>query len=192
MTAVTQLPPHSPPLMRISCERYHEMIASGGLKEDDRIELIHGYLVTKMSIGSQYSAVVSKLERFLHRIATEDVIVRGQNPITIHDYSEPEPDIVVAKHRDDFYADRHPYPEDVLLVIEVADTSLAYDRDAKIPLYAACGIPEAWLIDLNSHQITVFRQPEGAAYTEQLVFRAGDDLAVPGSTQTIPVVDLGL
>jgi Uma2 family endonuclease len=192
MTAVTQLPPHSPPLMRISCERYHEMIASGGLKEDDRIELIHGYLVTKMSIGSHHSAVVSRLERFLHRIATEDVIVRGQNPITIHEYSEPEPDVVIAKYRADFYAQRNPYPEDILLVVEVADTSLAYDRDAKIPLYAACGIPESWLIDLNNHQITVFRQPDGAAYTEQIVFRTGDAIPVPGSTQTIAVADLGL
>lgn len=189
---VTSLPPHSPPLMRISCDRYHEMIASGGLREDDRIELIEGYLVTKRSIGSRHSSVLSKLERFLHRIIRDDLIVRGQNPVTIHEYSEPEPDVVVAKFREDFYADRHPYPEDILLVIEVADTSLAFDREAKIPLYASCGIPESWLVDLIHHEIHVFRRPDGAKYQETLVFRSGDLLPVPGSTEALAVAELGL
>lgn len=192
MLAVSPIP-QGPPLLRISCERYHEMIASGSLKEGDRIELIDGYLFTKISIGSLHSAVVSKLERILHRILKEDVIVRGQNPITIHEYSEPEPDLLVAKYRDDFYAGRHPYPEDVLLVVEVADTSLAFDRDAKMPLYASCGIQESWLVALNTREITVSRKPDGARYTEQTVFRNGDMLPVPGAeAATVPVAELGL
>lgn len=189
---VTSLPPHSPPLMRISCDRYHEMIASGGLREDDRIELINGYLVTKMSIGSLHSGMVNRLNRLLGRLFGDSAIVTIQNPVTIHEYSEPEPDVVVAKFREDFYADRHPYPEDILLVIEVADTSLAFDREAKIPLYASCGIPESWLVDLIHHEIHVFRRPEGAAYQETLVFRSGDLLPVPGSTETLAVAELGL
>ncbi len=189
---VTSLPPHSPPLMRISCDRYHEMIASGGLREDDRIELINGYLVTKMSIGSLHSGMVNRLNRLLVRLFGDSAIVTIQNPVTIHEYSEPEPDVVVAKFREDFYADRHPYPEDILLVIEVADTSLAFDREAKIPLYASCGIPESWLVDLIHHEIHVFRRPEGAAYQETLVFRSGDLLPVPGSTETLAVAELGL
>jgi hypothetical protein len=189
---VTSLPPHSPPLMRISCDRYHEMIASGGLREDDRIELIEGYLVTKMSIGSLHSGMVNRLNRLLGRLLGDSAIVTIQNPVTIHEYSEPEPDVVVAKFREDFYADRHPYPEDILLVIEVADTSLAFDREAKIPLYASCGIPEAWLVDLIHHEIHVFRRPDGAKYQETLVFRSGDLLPVPGSTQTLAVAELGL
>ena len=189
---VTSLPPHSPPLMRISCDRYHEMIASGGLREDDRIELINGYLVTKMSIGSLHSGMVNRLNRLLGRLFGDAAIVTIQNPVTIHEYSEPEPDVVVAKFREDFYADRHPYPEDILLVIEVADTSLAFDREAKIPLYASCGIPESWLVDLIHHEIHVFRRPDGAAYQETLVFRSGDLLPVPGSTETLAVAELGL
>ena len=189
---VTSLPPHSPPLMRISCDRYHEMIASGGLREDDRIELINGYLVTKMSIGSLHSGMVNRLNRLLGRLFGDSAIVTIQNPVTIHEYSEPEPDVVVAKFREDFYADRHPYPEDILLVIEVADTSLAFDREAKIPLYASCGIPESWLVDLIHHEIHVFRRPDGAAYQETLVFRSGDLLPVPGSTETLEVAELGL
>jgi len=189
---VTSLPPHSPPLMRISCDRYHEMIASDGLREDDRIELIEGYLVTKMSIGSLHSGMVNRLNRLLGRLLGDSAIVTIQNPVTIHEYSEPEPDVVVAKFREDFYADRHPYPEDILLVIEVADTSLAFDREAKIPLYASCGIPESWLVDLIHHEIHVFRRPDGAKYQETLVFRSGDLLPVPGSTQTLAVAELGL
>ena len=189
---VTSLPPHSPPLMRISCDRYHEMIASGGLREDDRIELINGYLVTKMSIGSLHSGMVNRLNRLLGRLFGDSAIVTIQNPVTIHEYSEPEPDVVVAKFREDFYADRHPYPEDILLVIEVADTSLAFDREAKIPLYASCGIPESWLVDLIHHEIHVFRRPDGAAYQETVVFRSGDLLPVPGSTETLAVAELGL
>lgn len=189
---VTSLPPHSPPLMRISCDRYHEMIASGGLREDDRIELIEGYLVTKRSIGSLHSGMVNRLNRLLGRLFGDSAIVTIQNPVTIHEYSEPEPDVVVAKFREDFYADRHPYPEDILLVIEVADTSLAFDREAKIPLYASCGIPESWLVDLIHHEIHVFRRPDGAKYQETLVFRSGDLLPVPGSTETLAVVELGL
>lgn len=185
--------PQSPPLLRISCDQYHEMIRSGFLKEDSRTELIDGYLFTKMSIGSLHSAVVSKLERFLHRILNDDVIVRGQNPITIHEYSEPEPDVVVAKYRDDFYASRHPYPEDVLLVVEVADTSLSFDREAKVPLYASCGIQETWLVDLTAHEITVYRKPDGARYTERSVFRSADVLPVPGTNGvTLSVAELGL
>ena len=189
---VTSLPPHSPPLMRISCDRYHEMIASGGLREDDRIELINGYLVTKMSIGSLHSGMVNRLNRLLGRLFGDSAIVTIQNPVTIHEYSEPEPDVVVAEFREDFYADRHPNPEDILLVIEVADTSLAFDREAKIPLYASCGIPESWLVDLIHHEIHVFRRPDGAAYQETLVFRSGDLLPVPGSTETLAVAELGL
>lgn len=185
--------PHSPPLLRISCDRYHEMIASGGLKEDDHVELIHGYLVTKMSIGSNHSGMVNRLNRLLGKLLGDAVIVIIQNPVTIHEYSEPEPDVVVAKFRDDYYAGGHPQPEDILLVIEVADSSLAFDRDAKIPLYASCGIPESWLVDLSAGEVTLYRKPDGACYTEHQVCRKGDALPLPGFTDvSLAVADLGL
>jgi Uma2 family endonuclease len=145
-----------------------------------------------MSIGSLHSGMVNRLNRLLGRLLGDSAIVTIQNPVTIHEYSEPEPDVVVAKFRDDFYADRHPFPEDILLVVEVADTSLAFDREAKIPLYASCGIPEAWLVDLIHHEIHVFRRPDGAMYQETLVFRSGDLLPVPGTTETLAVAELGL
>lgn len=188
----TALPPYSPPLMRMNCDRYHAMIKHGFLTEDDPVELINGYVVTKMSIGPNQGGTVNRLNRLLSKRLGDDVIIAVQNPITIHEFSEPEPDIVVARHRDDFYADRHPQPQDILLVIEVADTSLAYDRSAKIPLYAACGIVESWLVDLAQREVTVYRQPAGAAYAQSQVYRTGDLLPLPGGQGTLAVDELGL
>jgi Uma2 family endonuclease len=182
-----QLMPGAPPLMRISCERYHAMIACGSLTPEDRIELIDGYLVTKMSIGPNHSAVLTRLQNLLVRRVGERAIVRSQNPVTIHEYSEPEPDIAVAKFRDDYYADGHPQPDDLLLIVEIGESSLAYDRNAKIPLYAAAGIPLVWLVDLPARRVTVYQDPQGAAYHSVHVKESGDELeltALPGVTVT--------
>jgi Uma2 family endonuclease len=187
------LPPTAPPLARITCEKYHAMIKQGVLSEDDRVELIHGFLVTKMSIGSLHGGTVNKLLHLLPPLLGGKAIITVQNPITIHDYSEPEPDIVIARHRADFYADSHPQPKDVLVAIEVADTSLAYDRDAKIPLYASCGIPEAWLVDINGKTISVFSHPEGAAYSQETAYTSGMNIPLtavsPGTS--LSLADLG-
>lgn len=167
------------------------MIRAGQLTENDGVELINGLLFTKMSIGPSHSSVRTRLERVLGKRYGDDWLIRGQDPITIHEYSEPEPDIVVAKFRSDFYAERHPYPADVLLVIEVADTSLTFDRNAKIPLYASCGIQEAWLVDLVQREVTVFRQPEGVVYREQHVYRSGDVIPLPAREDGVGVAELG-
>ncbi len=190
---IEPLPPEAPPQLRISCERYHAMIEKGLLTEADRIELIDGYLLTKISISPTHSGTVNRLLRLLMTLLGEKVIVAVQNPITIHEFSEPEPDLVVAKFRDDFYAGGHPVPEDILFVIEVADTSLAFDRDTKIPLYAASGIAESWLVDLNDREITVFSQPEGAGYARKVTYRGEDSLEISGFAGVkFSVVDVGL
>ena len=180
-------------MWRCSCECYHALIASGCLQERDRVELLDGFLFTQPRISTAHCGAVSRLGHLFQARLGDAWLVRIQNPITIHEYSEPEPDVVVAKYREDFYSGRHPYPEDVLLVIEVADTSLAFDREAKVPLYASCGIQETWLVDLNAHEITAYRKPDGARYSEHAVFSNGDILPVPGvEGASIAVADLGL
>ncbi len=181
------------PLARISCEKFHALIASGAFTEDDRLELINGYLVQKMSIGPDHAGAVKALNFLLSRRLGDRAIVAVQDPITINEYSEPEPDIVIARFREDFYRESHPGPEDVMLVIEVADTSLNYDLNAKIPLYAAAGIPEAWLVNLAARTVTVFSQPDGAAYLRSAVLTDADVAQVPGFADvTLKVRELGL
>lgn len=181
------------PLARITTAKYHALIRSGAFTEEDRLELIDGYLVQKMSIGSLHAGVVKALNFLLSRRLGDRAIVSVQDPITINEYSEPEPDVVVAKFRSDFYKSAHPEPADVLLVIEVADTSLTYDRTAKIPLYAAAGIPQSWLVDLQAHQVTVFSQPDGAVYLKSQVFTAEEVFSLPGFDDvTLTVREIGL
>jgi len=181
------------PLAQINTDTYHAMVSAGIFSEDDKIELINGYLIKKMSIGSKHGSTVTRLARLLIKQLDDQAVVTIQNPITINEFSEPEPDVVVAKPQDDFYADGHPTPKDILLLIEVADTSLAFDRNAKIPLYAAADVPEAWLVDLIANEITVFRKPEGAVYRESEVFKSGQSIPLPGFAEaSIAVSDLGL
>ena len=177
---IEPLPPGAPPQWRVSCERYHAMIDKGLLTEEDRIELIDGYLLTKRPRSPTHSGTVNRLLRLLMTLLGEKVIVAVQNPITIHEFSEPEPDLVVAKFREDYYADGHPVPEDILFVVEVADTSLAFDRDTKIPLYASSGIAESWLVDLDAREITVYSKPEGAGYAQQVTYRGEDVVEISG------------
>ncbi len=173
------------PLARITRERFHAMIATGLFAEDERLELIEGYLVQKMPIGSNHAGVVNALNRLLNRLLGDQAIVTVQNPITIHEFSEPEPDLVIAKFREDFYSKGHPEPKDVLLVIEVADTSLEYDLKAKVPLYASADIPVVWLVNLNVGTLTVFSEPEGTAYKQSVTLTAQNSVAIPGCDGTV-------
>jgi len=153
------------------------MTAAGILHEESRVELIAGEIVTKMSIGPTHAAAINRLVRLLSSLAGTRCILAVQNPVALDEFSEPEPDVALLAPRADFYARGHPQAGEVLLLIEVADSSLAFDRDRKIPLYAAAGIPEAWLIDLNDRSLTIFRQPAGRNYLE--IFRPADDESIP-------------
>ena len=133
---------------RLSRDRYHQMIESGIFGEDEHIELIEGGLVTMSPIGAEHSGIVDQLSEILVDQLARRAVVKVQGPIQLDDHSEPEPDVVLSKPRRDYYKRSLPQPADVLLVIEVADSSLAYDRTVKMPLYAQAGIAEAWIINL--------------------------------------------
>jgi len=133
----------------------------------DRVELIDGEVIDLPPIGALHAAIVARLTAFLCRTVGLGVIVRCQNPLRLDDSSEPEPDIALLRPRADGYMSAHPGPEDVLVVIEVADTSLAYDLGVKVPLYARHGIPEAWVIDAATRQTRVFREPSTEGYARE-------------------------
>jgi Uma2 family endonuclease len=161
---------------RFTVEQYEQMAIAGIFAEDDRIELIEGEIVEMSPLGPQHSACVSRLDRLFQRYLGESVIVRVQDPIRLSRSSAPQPDLAVVQPRDDFYAGGHPEPEDVLLLIEVADSSLSYDRDLKLPLYARAGIPEIWLVALLPQRVEVYQAPSEDGYGEKRTAQRGDVL----------------
>ena len=166
---------------------YYRMADAGILKEEDRIELIEGKIVTMSPIGSRHAACVIRLTTLLNRQLDQTALVSVQNPIILDDYSEPQADIALLRPREDFYARELPQPADVLLLIEVSDTSKEYDRTVKIPLYARSGIAEVWLVILAENIIEMYAQPAGDTYREMsqagpgaiAVAHSIADLAIP-------------
>jgi len=134
------------PVRRFTCKEYHRMGEAGILGEDERVELMDGRIVPMRPIGSQQAACVSVLNRGL-RPVDATALVRVEDPLIVHDDTEPQPDIVVVRCKANLYADAHPRPEDVLLLIEVAETSLEEDREIKLPRDAAASIPEVWMVN---------------------------------------------
>jgi Uma2 family endonuclease len=149
---------------RFNVEEYHRMAEAGVLHPAERVELIEGEIVQMASIGSRHADCVDRLNRLLVRGIEDQATVRVQNPVQLSDHSEPEPDIALVRRRPEGYADRHPGPGDALLVIEVADTTLALDREVKIPLYARAGVTECWIVDLDADIVIVHRIPQGREY----------------------------
>src|SRR3982751_1492782 len=156
---------------------YYRMAAAGVFSEDDRVELIEGEIVEMNPIGSRHAACVGRLTEFLGRMVSGVAIVWVQNPVQVNDYSEPLPDVTLLKRRDDFYAQANPQPSDVLLIIEVADSSVEYDRDIKIPLYAGAAIPEVWLVNLPKEAIEIYARPVEDAYREIRIVKRGESIA---------------
>src|SRR2546426_2118990 len=134
---------------RFTVDEYHRMAEAGIFSEDESVELLEGEIVEMTPISSRHAACVNKLTRLFTRELGERVVVSVQNPVALTETSEPQPDLALLRPRADFYAAGHPGPEDVLLMVEVADTSATSDRAVKVPLYARAGIEEVWLIDLQ-------------------------------------------
>jgi len=171
---------------RFTVEEYERMGQAGILSEDDRVELIDGEIIEMPPIGSPHSAVTSRLAALLARAVQHRAIFRIQDPIRLGVYSQPQPDVVLVKPRDDYYASAHPGPEDVLLVAEVSDTTVDYDREVKIPLYARAGVRGVWIIDLATKEVEVFRRPYSGKYQTVSKARRGEVLSV----ETLPSVTL--
>lgn len=153
------------------------MAETGILGEDDRVELIEGEIIEMTPIGSPHAGCVAYLTELFIRGAEGRATVIVQSPLRLDRHTEPQPDLMLARRRDDFYRERHPGPDDVLLLVEVADTSGRYDRGVKLPLYANAGIPEVWIIDLAQHRLEAYRLPSPDGYGEVRELGTGDRVA---------------
>ncbi|HET8699650.1 MAG TPA: Uma2 family endonuclease [Gammaproteobacteria bacterium] len=158
---------------RLTVDDYHRMAEVGLLPPDARVELIEGEIIDMAPIGSEHGAIVDWLAEHLIPAAKSTAIVRVQGAIRLGTRSEPEPDIAVLKRRPDRYAKSQPSANDVLLVIEVSDTTLRHDLEKKGPLYAHHGIPEYWVIDIPARRVHVFRAPWDGAFAETSVVERG-------------------
>ncbi|HEX8069660.1 MAG TPA: Uma2 family endonuclease [Pyrinomonadaceae bacterium] len=156
--------------------QYERMAEVGVLSPDCRVELIEGEIVKMSPIGKRHAACVNRLNRLLGQALGTAAIVSVQNPIRLDDYSEPQPDVALLKPRADFYEQALPAPADVLLVIEVCDTTLEYDRQIKLPLYARAGLPEVWLVNLADEQIETYAHPAADAYQTNARHQRGADV----------------
>jgi Uma2 family endonuclease len=170
-------PPPTPAKHRLTAAEFRRMAEVGILREDDRIELIEGELIDMAPIGSNHASVVARLNAWLAAAAGGRFIVFPQNPISLSEHSEPQPDLALLKSRDDYYRDALPTAQDVLLLIEVADATLEYDRTTKVPLYARSGIAEVWLVNLRGGAIEVFRAPGAQGYARVTRIEQGQSIA---------------
>jgi Uma2 family endonuclease len=170
---------------------YERMGENGIFPPDARVELIEGEIIEMSPIGSRHAACVDLITEVFSEQLRGSAIVRAQNPIVLDDFSEPQPDITVLRFRPDRYRAAHPRPEDVLLVIEVAETTVHYDRHVKMPLYARAGIPEALLFNLPEDRLEYFARPEMGAYQVSRVLDRGERFEstnVPGLTLDIEMI----
>jgi Uma2 family endonuclease len=150
---------------RFTVDDYYRMAEVGILGPADRVELIEGEIVEMSPIGDRHAMAVNRTNMVFARGLGDNVVVSVQNAVRVDRYNEPQPDIVLIRPREGFYGVRHPRPEDVVLLIEVADTTLRYDRDVKLPIYAKNGVNEVWIIDLKNDVIHVYREPKDGKYT---------------------------
>jgi Uma2 family endonuclease len=154
---------------------YHSLDKNGAFKPDERLELIDGEIYEMSPIGSRHSRIVKILNELLIRQFSDEFIISVQDPIALDDRSEPQPDLCILRRTGDYYQDELPKASDVHLLIEVADTSSGFDREKKIPRYSAAGIPETWLIDLESGHVEVHTMPKESAYGLVKIYLRGEN-----------------
>ena len=161
---------------RFTVDEYHRMGEAGIFHEDDRVELIRGRIVQMSPIGPRHAGCVKYLGNTLVRLLGPRAVVGIQDPVITDAEGEPQPDVAVLLPRPDFYRDRHPTPDDILLLAEVADTSLSYDRGEKVPLYGEAGVREVWLVNLPDDVIEIYRKPRGNGYADVRTARRGETI----------------
>jgi Uma2 family endonuclease len=162
---------------RLTADEFGRMVEAGILHEDDHVELLDGELMQMAAQGGAHVACVTRLNNRITPKVAGRALVSVQSSIRLSPYSEPEPDVALLRYHEDEYGTSLPGPDNVLLIIEVADSSLYYDRNLKLPLYAAAGIPEVWIVDLQRHRVTVYRGPTPNGYEQAIPHTRGATLS---------------
>ncbi|WP_373529909.1 Uma2 family endonuclease [Nostoc sp.] len=169
---------------RFTIAEYHRLAELGFFEENKRVELIKGEIVQMAAKGTPHSVCQTRLARESYKLVGERATLRGQQPITLSNYSEPEPDRVIAKNRDDDYLANHPSPSDILLLIEIADSSLKYDQEEKLPIYAEAGISDYWIFNLVDNYLECYSEPYQAlqgkfGYRRKLIYLPNESVNLP-------------
>lgn len=167
---------------RVTVDEYYDMARTGLIAPDARVELIEGEVVRMAPIGDRHGGAVEELDELLHRAVAGRARVRCQMPMRLGDYSEPEPDFVVMRLRTGRDDRAHPSAADVFLVVEISDSTLRYDLDVKVPLYARHGVPEVWVIDLKHHRFHRYRSPARDSYQDVTSASDSSLTPIPGIT----------
>ena len=165
-------------LRRITVEQYDLMIESGVFNEDDQIELLNEVIIEKMPKGTKHSAANERVTRVFSRKLSEKVFIRNQNPIWLDDFSEPEPDIVLAIQKEDEYENSHPTPNEIFLILEIADSTLGYDRNTKGLAYSRAGIGQYLLVNIENNTIEDYRNPGDDGYGMKQTYKTGDKFSL--------------
>jgi Uma2 family endonuclease len=165
------------PRKRFTVDEYYRMADVGILTHSDRVELIEGEIVEMSPIGDRHAMSVNRANMIFARGLGDRVVVSVQNAAHMDRYNEPQPDVVLIRPREGFYGTGHPNPEDVVLLIEVSETTLRFDRAVKLPVYARNGIVEVWIVDLKADAIHVYREPNGLIYTSVATRRRDEDVS---------------
>ncbi len=174
---------------RLTVDEYHRMAEAGVLAPDARVELIEGEIIDMSPIGTRHGSTVLRLTHLLNRACEDHAILSVQGALRLSNRSEPEPDLMLLRPRTDYYATAHPGPADVLLLIEVSDSTARYDREIKLPLYACHGVAEVWIVDLDAGLLRCFSRPQGGAYADSA------EIPTPGSLTPLALpgmaIDMG-
>lgn len=166
-----------PMRLRFTVDQYYRMIELGMLNDYEKAEIIEGELIGKIPFGNRHAACVEKLNEILRDKLGESIFLHNQQPIKFDDFNEPEPDLAILKRRENFHIQDKPTPKDVLILIEVSDSTLKYDRKVKRSLYAEAEIPEVWIINLPNDIIEVHQKPSVGIYQLAKIFKRGEILA---------------
>ena len=177
-TTVLESPRKVPKMRRLSVEIYDSMIKNGILNENDNVELLNGAIIEKMPKGTKHSSATNYITKFFYRNLVEEAVIRIQDPIVLDDFSEPEPDVVLCKLPIEKYSSHHPSPEDILLIIEVSDTTIYFDRHEKGLAYSRAGIKQYLIVNVENNTIEDYRKPTDDGYQSKETYEIGEKFSL--------------